>query len=139
MLTVEEAKKELKEYIFDLEYLEARQEDSERIRTLIEGVTKRLTGLPSGKGANLDKDALAEGIDRLDEIKKDSDKKIIELLVKKFVVESKIERLEQPYKVILFSKYICGNELTDISKKIGYGYKYVCDLHGVALKKYAEL
>jgi len=106
MITVEEAKKELREYQQNIKYIEEKQNDALELRTRLESTTKRLSGMPSGKGGNLDRDMLAESIDKMDKIIAECDKKLQELLLKKFIVENKIEQLEQPFKSILFIRYI---------------------------------
>lgn len=139
MITVAEAKKELREYKQNVKYIEERQDDALELRTKLENTTKRLSGLPNGKGENLDKDILAGNIDRMDKIVRDCDRKLQDLLLKKVMVENKIEILEQPYKTILFTVYIRAKKLATVADEMGYEYKYFCKLHGKALQKYAEL
>ena len=140
MITIEEAKKELREYRDNIKYIEEKQNDAEELRVRIENVKSNvITGIPSGKGENLDKTPLENGLDRIKEIEKDCKKKLEELLLKKFIVENKIEQLEQPFKSILFLRYIRGNKLEKISNDLGYSYEHLCRLHGKALAKYAEI
>lgn len=139
MITVAEAKKELREYKQNVKYIEERQDDALELRTKLEKTTKRLTGEPKGKGENLDKDILAGSIDRMDKIVSDCDRKLQDLLLKKVMVENKIEILEQPYKTILFTVYIRAKKLTTVADEMGYEYKYFGKLHRKALQKYAEL
>ena len=139
MITVEEAKKELREYLYNLRYIEAREEDTIEIRTKIESTTKRLGFTSNGKGANLDKDLLSTSIDRVDKIAKDCELKLQELLIKKYIVENKIEQLEQPYKSILYIRYIRGRKIADVADEIGLDYKYSCKLHGRALEEYSKI
>lgn len=95
--------------------------------------------MPNAKGDNLDNAPLEESLDRIKEIEKDCSKKLQELLIKKYLVENKIEQLEQPNKSILYLRYIRGNTLNKISNEIGYSYDHICKLHGKALKEYADL
>ena len=138
MITIEEAKKELREYQQNIKYIEEKQSDALELRARLESTTKRLSGMPSGKGPNLDRDVLSESIDKLNEIIAECDKKLQELLLKKFVVEKKIDSLEQPFKSILFIRYIRNNDFPEVARKIGYSEKHIYKLHGEALKKYAE-
>ena len=139
MITIEEAKKELREYRDNIKYIEAKQNDAEELKTRIEKITSRVTGMPNAKGDNLDNAPLEESLDRIKEIEKDCSKKLQELLIKKYLVENKIEQLEQPNKSILYLRYIRGNTLNKISNEIGYSYDHICKLHGKALKEYADL
>lgn len=54
-------------------------------------------------------------------------------------IEDKIDLLEQPYRNILYYKYIKGLSLTKVANEIGYNYKWTCELHGNALIKYKQL
>lgn len=136
---IEKAKKELREYRDNIKYIEEKQNDAEELRTTIEKVTPNLSGMPNGKGDNLDKAPLEEGLDRIKEIENDCNKKLQELLLKKFIVENKIDKLEQPYKSILYLRYIRGKALNKIPDELGYSYDHICKLHGKALKIYVEL
>ena len=138
-VTIEEAKKELKDYLYNLKYIQARQEDTIEIRTRLESTTKRLGFTLNGKGPNLDNDALTNGIDRINEIEKDCDTKLQELLLTKYIVENKIEQLQQPYKSILYIRYIRGRRMHELSEELGLEYKYTCRLHGDALRAYASI
>lgn len=138
-MTVEECKKELREYRDNIKYIEEKQNDAEELRTRIEKITSNITGLPNGKGTDLEKAPLEESLDRIKEIEGECNKRLQELLIKKYIVENKIEQLEQPYKSILYLRYIRGNTLYKISGEIGYSHEHICRLHGKALKMYAEL
>ncbi len=138
-MTIEEAKRELREYRDNIKYIEEKQNDAEELRARIEKVTPNITGLPNGKGADLEKAPLEESLDRICEIERDCNKKLQELLLKKYIVENKIEQIEQPYKSILYLRYIRGNTLYKISEEIGYSHEHICRLHGKALRIYAEL
>lgn len=136
---IDKAKQELREYRDNIKYIEEKQNDAEELKTRIEKVTQNITGIPNGKGENLDKANLEESLDRIKEIEKDCKSKLEELLLKKFAVENKIEQLDQPYKSILYLRYIRGNTLNKISNDMGYSYVHICRMHGDALKFYSEL
>ena len=63
---------------------------------------------------------------------------LIELENKKSAIESIIEKVEQPYKNILYFKYIKDFTLEVIAEKIGYNYRYTCKLHQKALQLYKQ-
>ena len=139
MITIEEAKQELREYRDNIKYIEEKQNDAEELKTRIEKMTTNITGMPNAKGENLDKAPFEESLDKIKEIEKKCREKLEELLLKKFIVENKIEELEQPFKSILYLRYIRGNTLNKVSDDLGYSYDHICKLHGKALKNYAEL
>ena len=136
---IEEAKKELREYRDNIKYIDEKQNDAEELKARILSITSNADGMPKAKGDNLDHAPLEENLDRIKEIEKDCNKKLQELLLKKYLVENKIEQLEQPFKSILYLKYIRGINLFKVSEELGYSYDHICKLHGKALKLYAEL
>lgn len=136
---IELAKQELREYRDNIKYIEEKQNDAEELRTRIEKITSNITGMPNAKGDNLDKAPFEESLDRIQEIQKDCNKKLQELLIKKYLVENKIEQLEQPYKSILYLKYIRGINLFKVSEELNYSYRQIKRLHQEAVEKYANL
>lgn len=139
MISFEEAKKELREYRDNIKYIDERQLDAEELKARILNISAKLSDMPSGKGSNPEKAPLEETLDKLKEIEKDCNNKLQELLIKKFVVENKIEQLEQPYKSILYLKYIRGMKLPVIANELNYSYGHVKNMSKEALEKYAIL
>ena len=136
---IENAKTELREYRDNIKYIEEKQNDAEELRARIENITSHITGMPNGKGDNTDKALFEESLDRIKEIENYCSKKLQELLLKKYIVENKIEQLEQPHKSILYLKYIRGITLYDISRELNYSYIHIKRLHQEAIEKYANL
>ena len=68
MISIEEAKKELREYRDNIKYIDGKQEDAEELRTRIESTASKLSGMPNGKGDNLDKAPFEESLDKIQEI-----------------------------------------------------------------------
>lgn len=54
-------------------------------------------------------------------------------------VENKIEQLEQPFKSILYLKYIRGINLYKMSEQINYSYIHVKRVHIEAIEMYARI
>lgn len=140
MITIDEARKELREYRDNIKYIDEKQSDSEELRNRIEKISSSsIDGLPKGKGTNLDEAPFEESLDKIMQIREDCKEKLKELLIKKFMVENKIDQLEQPHKSILFMKYIRGINLYKVSEELGYSYKQIKRLHQMALENYANL
>ncbi len=140
MITIDEARKELREYRDNIKYIDEKQSDSEELRNRIEKISSSsIDGLPKGKGTNLDEAPFEESLDKIMQIQEDCKEKLRELLIKKFVVENKIDQLEQPHKSILYMKYIRGINLYKVSEELGYSYKQIKRLHQMALENYANL
>ena len=66
------------------------------------------------------------------------EKYLKELKEKQIIIESKIDKIGQPYKNILYFRYIKGYNLTEVSAEIDEEYDYTRKLHGTALIKYIE-
>lgn len=140
MITIEEARKELREYRDNIKYIDEKQSDSEELRNRIEKISNsNVDGLPKGKGTNPDAAPFEESLDKIMQIQENCKEKLRELLIKKFVVENKIDQLEQPHKSILYMKYIRGINLYKVSEELGYSYKQIKRLHQTALENYANL
>ena len=140
MITIDEARKELREYRDNIKYIDEKQSDSEELRNRIEKISSSsIDGLPKGKGTNLDEAPFEESLDKIMQIQEDCKEKLRELLIKKFVVENKIDQLEQPYKSILYMKYIRGINLYKVSEELGYSYQHIKRMHKEAIEQYANL
>ncbi len=139
MMNLDDAKKELREYRDNIKYIDEKQIDAEELKARILNISAKLSDMPSGKGTNPEKAPLEETLDRLKEIEKDCINKIQELVLKKFVVENKIELLEQPYKSILYLKYIRGLRLPAVADALNYSIPHIKRMSVEALEKYANL
>ena len=49
-----------------------------------------------------------------------------------------LDKVEQPYKLILEKVYIQGKTLVTVASEMGYDYKYMCKMNGIALNKFDE-
>lgn len=137
-MTVEESKQELKEYRENILYIREQQEDIEETRAILEKTTTRLS-LTKTDNNSMSIDKFSDGIDRISRIEQEKDKKLEELLMKKFVVDGKIDKLEYPFRDVLFMRYTRGKSWEEIARILKYDRKYVFEVHGKALQKYAEL
>ena len=50
-----------------------------------------------------------------------------------------IEKMEYPFKNILFKVYIQGKSLVKVASEMNYSYIDICRKHGIALKKFDNL
>ena len=138
-MTVEEAKQELKEYRENILYIKEQQEDIEEIRGILEKTTTRLSPTKTDNNG-MSTDKFSDGIDRIDRIEKDKNEKLAELLTKKFVIDSKIDKLEYPHRDVLFMGYSRGKSWRYITQKLGFDDdRRSYQIHGEALQRYAEL
>lgn len=82
---------------------------------------------------------MAENLVEILDLTKDLERYLQELKSKQIEIETKIDKLEQPYKNILYFRYIKGYNLTEVSNEINEEYDYTRKLHGIALIKYVEI
>lgn len=137
-ISVEEAKKELREYRENIKYIEEKQEDIDETRAYLEKVTTRLSPTKtSNNGMSTDK--FSDGLDRINAIEKAKNKKLEELLIKKFIIDEKIDKLQFPFRDVLFMRYSRGKSWRLIASKLDYSEENIYKLHGKALQFYAEL
>ena len=124
--TLNKCKQELKNYIYDKRWIEERLEDIKERRSLLDKITKVTD-------PNIE--SLVKIMDDTEEI----EKYIQDLRKKQIEIENKIDKLDQPYRNILYFRYIKGHNLTEVSGEIEEEYDYTRKLHGIALLKYAQL
>lgn len=130
-------KQELKDYIYNKRWIEERLEDIIERKSLLDKITATLSDMPKGTPKVMDTkiESLARIMDETNEI----EKYIQDLKQKQIKIETKIDKLEQPFKNILYFRYIKGHNLTEVSVEINTEYDYTRKLHGIALYKYAEI
>lgn len=137
-IKIQENKKELNEYIEDIKYIEEKLNDTEEIKEKIEKITTTFSIIKTNS-SNENKDKFGDAIARLDELKLNCTEKMQRLLINKFRIDDKIEQLEQPYKNILFYRYIRGMSWNKVAEELGYTIQYIWELHGEALYLYSKI
>jgi DNA-directed RNA polymerase specialized sigma subunit len=137
MTKTDDVKKELGQYLQDKELLKGKEEDLEELIARATKVTSELNDMP--KGSPKVEDKMAEVTAQIVDLKNEKYEQIIKMHKSKKEIEDKIDMLEQPYRNILYFKYIKGKNLTEVANIIHNEYKYTCDLHGQALILYKNL
>ena len=128
----------MNEYRENIKYIEEKLNDTEEVKSKVEKVTSTLS-LTKSNATGESNDKFADAINRLEELKLDCSEKMQKLLLKKFIIDEKIEKVEQPYRNILFYRYTRGKSWEQVAVELGYTREYVCDLHGEALYLYSKL
>ena len=135
---IAKAKEELRDYRYNIRYIEEKLRDIEETKALACKVTPTLS-LTKTNGNNSSNDKIGDSIARLEQLKDISDYKIKQLLMKKFDIDDKIESLDVPYRDVLFYRYTRAKTWDEVAKEIGYTREYVCTLHGEALYLYSKI
>lgn len=131
------SKQELKYYIYNKKWIEERLEDIRERRTLLDKITTTLSDMP--KGTQKVQDANIESLVKIMDDTTEIEKYIKDLKERQIKIENKIDKIEQPYRNILYFRYIKGYNLTEVSGEIEEEYDYTRKLHGIALIKYAKI
>lgn len=137
MRKTDDVKEELGQYLQDKKLLHEKELDLEELITRATKVTTEMSDMP--KGSPKVEDRMAELTAQIVDLKNQKYDQIIKMYKTKKEIEDKIDLLKQPYKNILYYKYIKGEKLEKISLEIGYNYKWTCELHGEALLLYKQL
>lgn len=137
-LKIQEAKKELNEYRDNIKYVEDKLDDTEEVKAKVEKITATYSETKTSS-SNEKIDKFGEAISQLEELKIDCTEKMKEVLLKKFIIDDKIEKVEQPYKNILFYRYTKGMSWGQVADKMGYTIQYIWELHGEALYLYSKI
>lgn len=135
---IQEAKAELNEYRDDIKYIEGRLEDTEEVKAKVEKITTTYSDTKTNSSSE-SADKFADALSKLEKLKIDCTEKMKELLIKKFIIDDKIEEVKQPYKNVLFYRYTKGMDWSKVSDKLGYTVQYVWELHGEALYLYSKI
>ncbi len=130
-------REDLKDYKHNQEWIKGRLEYIEEYKTGITNIAAVISDMP--RGSKEVQDSMAEKIaillDNVDELfakiikEKEKQKKILEQL----------DKVEQPYKLILEKEYIQGKSLVTVASEMNYTYEYIRKANGIALKKFEDV
>ena len=149
---IEEVKEELNRYKHDCKLIDDYEKEVEFYNSKLLACTSEISDMP--KGGPMLQDKIAEYIARLEDLKTEKYKRLIELEDRKELVEKIVSQLKQPYQTLLYITYmqeheyrdvdgskrtIIGNTLKETSWLMNYEYKYTCCLHGRALIEYLKV
>jgi DNA-directed RNA polymerase specialized sigma subunit len=127
-------KEDLKEYKYNRQWIKGRLEYIEEYKTNITNITAALSDMPSG--SRKVQDNMAEKLSVLIDTINDLLDKVVKESQKQKVILEQLDKIEQPYKLILEKVYIQGKSLVTVASEMGYDYKYICKMNGIALNKF---
>lgn len=128
---------DLKEYKYNQEWIKGRLEYIEEYRTSITNITSILSDMP--KGSREVQDSMAEKVAILLDNVNELMAKIVKEQEKQRKILEQLDKVPQPYKLILEKMYIQGKSLVVVASEMNYTYKYVINMHGTALNKFDEI
>lgn len=130
-------REDLKKYKYNQKWIEGRLKYIEEYKTNITNITTVLSDMP--KGSKQVQDSMAEKVaillDNTDELLT----KIIEEQEKQKLILEQLNKVEQPYRLILEKNYINGEKLVQVACDLKYNYEYTKKANSIGLKKFDEL
>lgn len=129
-------REDLKEYKHNQEWIKGRLEYIEEYKTTITNITSVLSDMP--KGSKQVQDSMAEKITVLLDNVDDLLSKIIKAQERQKKILEQLDRVKQPYKLILEKVYIQGKSLVTVASEMKYNYEYMKRMNGIALSKFDE-
>lgn len=110
-----------------MEYIEGQRETINRLNSI-------LSDMP--KGSRKVYDTEAENIAKLEDCFNELTSIIVREEQKQKKIVDIVNNMDYPYKNILFKVYIRGKTLVTTASEMGYDYKYMCKIHGIALNEF---
>ena len=130
------AKEELLQYKYAREKVQETLEEYQKYKDRAEKMTSIISDMPRGGTSSSDK--VADNAVKMADLSAEYEKRWLEAENKKLEIEKNIDLVEEPYRIILYMKYVQGKKLEEIAYKLNANYTYICEQHGIALKKYEE-
>lgn len=131
----EQELKELKSYAYELQYYNEKLKDMEKLTKVINELKSKLSDM---KIKGYDTTLTVIELNNLEDKQVLLSKTLSNILNKNQKVESKIEDMFQPYKNILFLKYVKNLSFDEIATKMNYSSKRIYQLHKIAVSMYLE-
>lgn len=130
-------RQDLKQYKYTQEWIKGRLEYIQEYKSMIENITQTLSDMP--KGSRKVEDSVAEKIAKLIDSIDELIDKINAHQEKQGKILEQLDKVEQPYRLILDKVYIQGKTLVRVADEMSYSYGDICRKHGIALKKFDKV
>ena len=130
-------REDLKDYKHNQEWIKGRLEYIEEYKTSITNITSVISDMP--RGSKEIQDSMAEKVVTLLDNVEELLARIIKEQEKQKLILEQLDKVEQPYKLILEKEYIQGKSLVTVASEMNYTYEYIRKANGTALKKFEEV
>lgn len=130
-------REELKNYRYNQKWIEGRTEYIQQYKETINKLTATLSDMPMGSRTIQDNEA--EKIVKLQEMIDKLLDKILEENLKQEKILEQLDRIEQPYKLLLEKVYIQGKTLVTVASEMNYNYEYMKRMNGIALNAFDKV
>lgn len=129
-------REDLKKYKYNKEWVKERLDYIEEQKSLLTKITTTISDMPKGSGNN---DKLAENIAKMLDNLNELSEKLLTMQEEQIKLLNTIEKIEDPYRMILDKHYIQNKTLVEVAYEMGYTYEYVKRLNGIALNKFDKI
>lgn len=129
-------REDLKKYKYNKEWVKERLNYIEEQKSLLTKITTTISDMPKGSGNN---DKLAENIAEMLDNLNELSEKLLTMQEEQIKLLNTIEKVEDPYRIILDKHYIQNKTLVEVAYEMGYTYEYVKRLNGIALNKFDKI
>lgn len=131
------AKTYLRQIYFLYVKIRQRQEQLDELKAAASGF--RAIDYSADKIQSTPSDRMAEVVGRYADLEAELQRMIDQYVERKNAIISQIEQLEDSRHVeVLYARYVGFKPLGAIAEEMGYEYKYLCRLHGMALKAFGS-
>jgi len=130
-------REDLKDYKHNQEWIKERFEYIEELKTNVTKITSILSDMP--KGSRAVEDSMAEKLATLMDSVNEVLEKVVEEDNKQKAILEQINKVEQPYRLILEKTYVQGKSLVTVASEMDYSYRDICRKHGIALNKFEKI
>ena len=130
-------REDLKNYKYTQEWIKDRADHMKEYETSITNITSVLSDMP--RGSKQVEDSIAEKIAILLDDVNEMLKIIIQEEEKQKEIIKQLNKIEQPYKLILEKVYILGKSLVTTASEMNYNYEYMKRMNGIALNKFDKI
>lgn len=129
-------REDLKKYKYNKEWVKERLDYIEEQKSLLTKITTTISDMPKGSGNN---DKLAENIAKMLDNLNELSEKLLTMQEEQIKLLNTIEKVEDPYRMILDKHYIQNKTLVEVAYEMGYTYEHVKRLNGIALNKFDKI
>ena len=112
-----------------IEYIESQKETINRLSTI-------LSDMPKGSKKVYDEEA--EKLVKLEDCFEELMNKILIEEEKQKEIVEEVNKMEYPFKNILFKKYIQGKTLVTVADDMGYSYEHMKHMNKIAVNKFEK-
>ena len=132
----EKAKSLLESFVYDNYYYKEKLKEVESFKVDTENSLKRIQFLKQDNSAMHN---LEQYVSNIFENQIQEENIILEILNKKQKIEMCIEKMEQPFKTVLYLRYIRFLSFDDIGQRMFYSTKRIYQLHASAIDAFVDV